>query len=623
MIVSHTKPPSPAFSSIFAGMGFWKEIIRMVRPYQGYAFLSIMSNFFAVIFSLFSLTMLLPFLDLLFDRSLIQTESPVLEATPESINLYIQYLLGGIILEKGKTGALAIIAGVIILLFLIKNVFRYLGMYYMSPLRNGIVRDLREMVYLHTLILPLSFYAGKRTGDVITRMTHDVQEVEWSVMSFLIMFFREPIALLIFTLALLLISPWLTLLALVLIPLVGYIIHLVSKSLQHSATLGQERVSMLTSILEETIQGIRIIKSFNAISVAEEKYQKSNQNFTQVLTRVYRQRDLSSPLTEILVVLVLITVMYYGGIQVLSSSHGLDAGVFLLYLAIFSQIIPPAKSLITAYYNIRKGETSMARINSLLNEDEVIIEKQNANDIKNINKNILFENVCFSYQADPVLININLEIRKGESIAIVGASGSGKSSLLNLIPRFYEPTEGRILIDGTDIRDLNISSLRALTGLVSQETILFNDSVRQNILMGLENVAEEDILQAARVANAHEFIQALPLAYDTLIGDRGIKLSGGQRQRLALARAVLRNPPLLLLDEATSALDSQSELLVQEAIDQVMKNRTSIIVAHRLSTIRKADRIIVLDKGRIIEEGNHSTLIANKGAYYQLWNMQS
>lgn len=613
----------PSFSAIFAIMRFWNEILRLVRPYRGYAVLSGLSNILAVLFGLVSISMLLPFLDLLFGRTQIITTAPALKADPASLNAYVQYLMGDIIRQRGQIGALAFLSLGIIILFFLKNIFRYLGMYFMSPLRNGIVRDLRNALYEHTLILPLSYYAGKRSGDIITRMSQDVQEVEWSITNFLIMFLREPIALLIFLTALIIINPWLTLIAAVLIPVAGFFINLISKRLQKNAGLGQERLGWLTSILDETIQGIRIIKSFNAISLADEKYRKSNEQFTRVLTRVYRQRDLAAPLTEMLVVLVLMTILWYGGNQVLSDSSTLDAGVFLLYLAVFSQVIPPAKSLITAYYYMRKGEASLVRIRELLEAEEVITEKPEAVMVSKMQSGIRFEDVSFAYLQDNVLDHINLEIRQGDCLAIVGASGSGKSTLLNLIPRFYDPVSGRITMDGMDIRDLNIAGLRALTGLVSQDTILFNDTVKQNILMGLNDVGDNEIERAARLADAHTFIISLPQGYDTLIGDRGLKLSGGQRQRLALARAILRNPPLLLLDEATSSLDTQAEAQVQAAIDASMQGRTTVIVAHRLSTIRQAGRIIVMEKGKIVEEGDHARLMQKKGRYYNLWTLQS
>lgn len=604
-------------------MWFWKVILKLIKPYAGYAALSAIFSFLSVVFSLFSLTMIIPFLELLFQDTIPQIPEPVLRANPESLNEWFRYQLGSIIQAEGKEGALWIISFVVITLFFLKNLFRYLANFFMSPLRNKVVMDLRNTMYERILILPLSYFSRKRSGDILSRISGDVQEVEWSVMSFLIMLFRQPIALVIFVTALIFISPGLTLVALLLIPIAGYVISLSGKWLNRIAMKGQQQLGGLVSMIEETIGGIRIIKSFNAIDTTEAQFKEQNQVYTKLLTRIYRQRDLAAPLTEVIAILAMVCVIWFGGQQVLNPQNPMDAKVFLLYLAIFSQIIPPAKSLISAYYNILKGAASMERIQEVIQEDESIADDPAAIEKVHFTKSIEIRNLNFKYQDDYVLKDVSLKLKKGERLAIVGPSGSGKTTLLNLLPRFYDCPPGTIFIDGIDIRKVRIHSLRAMMGLVSQDTILFNDTVKENILFGKAGVREEDIVKAARIAHADEFIREMPQSYDTIVGDRGIKMSGGQRQRLALARAILRNPPILLLDEATSALDTQSEREVQAALDDIMQERTSLVVAHRLSTIMEAHKIIVMENGRIAEEGNHESLLAAKGLYYRLWMMQT
>jgi len=603
-------------------MWFWRIILRLIKPYAGYAFLSASASLFSVVFSLVSLAMILPFLDLLFSEELQLGVAPALHANPEAINAWLRYQLSLVILDHGREGALFLIVVTVVVLFFLKNLFRYLGYWFIAPLRNRVIRNLRNALYDKILILPLSYYSDRRSGDILSRISSDVLEVEWSVMSFLIMLFRHPIALLLFIGALVFISPSLTLFAALLLPLAGWVISLAGKWLNRMAARGQEKVGGLVSQLDETISGIRIIKSFNAIGHADARFREANEDFTRLLTRVYRQRDLAMPLTETLAILAMVSVIWFGGRQVLSPGQSLDAQVFLLYLAVFSQIIAPARALISAYYYIRKGEASMRRIQDILDAPEVITEKEKALGKKDFRSGITFRNVHFSYGGEEVLCGIDLELRKGESVAVVGPSGSGKTTLLNLIPRFYDPEQGQVLLDGEDIRNLRIHDLRGLIGMVSQDTILFNDSIRNNIAFGKEDASLEDIRNAARVAQADDFIREMPQAYDTAVGDRGLTLSGGQRQRLAIARAVLRNPPILLLDEATSALDQASEQQVQEALTEVMKERTSLIVAHRLATVRHADRIVVLGNGKIIEEGSHESLLAAKGTYHQMWVLQ-
>lgn len=603
-------------------MWFWKVIGKLIRPYSGYVLLTIISSFLSIVFSLFSITMIIPFLDLLFQDELRVESRPELIADPEVLNAFFRYYLSQLIDIYGKAGALWNVSLVVVALFFLKNLFRFLANYFMAPLRAKVLRNLRNQLYEKITALPLSFYGKGKAGDMLSRVSSDVQEVEWSVMSFLIMLFRQPMALIIFLGALIIISPELTLFALILIPLAGLLVSQTTRWLNKLAVKGQEQMSGLVSILEESLGGIRIIKAFNAIDHSDARFRSQNQEYTNLLTRVYRRRDLGVPLSETLSILAMVSVIWFGGRQVLDPTHPLQANMFLLYLTIFSQVIPPAKSLISAYYYIQKGSASMERIQEVLDASDCIPEQSDAVPIREFRKALEVEGLYFAYDSEAVLENIRLHIHKGESLAIVGPSGSGKSTLLNLLPRFYDPQQGEIKIDGTDIRHFRLSDLRNLMGLVSQDTILFNASVMENIRFGLNEAGDEEVREAARLAQAEAFILTLPEGFDTHIGDRGLKLSGGQKQRLALARAILRNPPILLLDEATSALDNQSEREVQDALQSVMRERTSIVVAHRLSTIRQADRILVMESGRIREEGKHAELMEKKGLYYRLWMMQ-
>jgi subfamily B ATP-binding cassette protein MsbA len=517
----------------------------------------------------------------------------------------------------------------IVVLFFLKNLFRYLGMFFLAPLRNGVVKDIRNEMYLKILILPLSYYTEQRKGDLISRMTSDVQEVEWSIMSSLEMIFREPLTILFFVITLFFISPSLTVFVLVLLPISGYLIGQVGKSLKRTSMKGQKKMGELLSIIEETISGLRIIKAFNAIPSAEQNFNDHNRSYFRLMTRLYRKRDLASPLSEFLGALVLVIVLWFGGRLVLSPQNPLDAATFIVYLGIFSQLIPPAKAITTAVYNIQRGAASVERIEEVLKAEEVIVEKPDAKPISEFKREIEFRDVFFSYTTvdnktkQEVLKDICLSIPKGRTIALVGPSGAGKTSMINLLPRFYDVTRGEIFIDDMPLKDLVISDVRGLMGLVTQESILFNDTVFNNIALGNRKATIEEVEAAARIANAHEFIMKMDNGYFTNIGDRGTKLSGGQKQRLSIARAVLKNPPIMLLDEATSSLDTESERLVQDALINLMKNRTSVVIAHRLSTIQFADEIIVLDNGTIVERGSHQELIGHNGLYKKLHALQS
>jgi subfamily B ATP-binding cassette protein MsbA len=510
----------------------------------------------------------------------------------------------------------------IIVLYFLRNLFRYLALYFLSFVRNGVVKDLRNDLYLKILILPISYFNEKRKGDIIARMTNDVQEVEWSIMSSLEMAFRDPITIIAYLITLLIISPSLTLFVLILLPVAGYIIGWIGKSLRRTSDKSQLKMGILLSVIEETISGLRIIKAFNAIDFTDNRFKAFNNDYNKLMIKLYQKRDLASPLSEFLSACVVTFVLWYGGKLVFTPGNNLDAAAFLVYLGIFSQIMPPAKAITQAYYNIQKGAASVDRIEYVLSEPEVIEEKPDAVEKKEFHTAIEYRNVTFAYSVEPVLKNINLTIPKGKTIAVVGPSGGGKSTLVDLLPRFYDCPQGGIYIDGIDIRDIIIHNVRGLMGIVSQETILFNDSVFNNIAFGLENISLEQVMHAAKVANAHEFIERMPEGYHTNIGDRGVKLSGGQRQRISIARAVLRNPPILILDEATSALDTESERLVQQALENLMRNRTSIVIAHRLSTIQFADEIIVLQAGELVERGSHNDLLEKNGVYRRLYDLQ-
>jgi subfamily B ATP-binding cassette protein MsbA len=609
----------------------WK-VLRYALPYKGYAMLNIVFNVIGVLFSLASFTLFIPVLNILFRQTKRMTVAPphidwslsqITHINKELLSDNFNYLIQQSIDKYGDATALLFIAIAIVVLFFLKNFFRYMAMFFLAPVRNGVVKDLRNSLYHKMLILPLGYYSDQRKGDLMSRVTTDVQEVEWSIMSSLEMMFREPITILCYLITMMVMSPHLTLFVLVMLPISGLIIGQIGKSLKRTSVKGQRKMGEIISIIEETISGLRIIKAFNAIGYSQRKFEESNNNYFKLMNRLYRKRDLASPLSEFLGAMVMVVVLWYGGQLIFRKDTLLDGSVFLVYLAIFSQILNPAKAIVTAIYNIQKGAASVDRIQYVLDAVETISQKENAISLKNFEHQIEYRNVSFQYEKDEVLKNINLTIQKGKTVALVGTSGGGKSTMVDLLPRFYDVISGDILIDGIPITELVISDLRGLMGIVSQETILFNGSVYENIAFGLNNASLDDVIAAAKVANAHEFIDTLEMGYETNIGDRGVKLSGGQRQRISIARAVLKNPPILILDEATSALDTESERLVQDALTNLMKNRTSVVIAHRLSTIQHADEIVVMQKGEIVERGNHAALLELNGVYSKLHEMQS
>lgn len=602
------------------------KILTYVKPYWPYASLNVFFNILAVIFSLASFAVFIPILNMLFKMQDIPEEAVALNMFDfDSITQNFSFYAGQLIKMHGELDTLLYIAFIILGLYFLKNLFRYLAMFFLAPIRNGVVRDLRNDMYKKVLILPISYFSEKKKGDIISRMTSDVLEIEWSIMSSLESVFREPIAIIASIAVLFFMSPSLTIFVMVLLPISGFLIGQIGKSLKRTSDKSQKSMGFILSVIEETIGGLRIIKGFTAINSTEKKFQAINQDYTNLMVKLYRKRDMASPLSEFMGVGVVVTILWYGGRLILSEDSSMQAAEFLVYLGIFSQILNPAKAITTAFYNIQKGAASVERVEGVLDAPEMIEEKPQAIAKKEFIDIIEYKDLSFSYQNDvEVLKKINLKIAKGKTIALVGASGGGKSTLADLLPRFYDPQEGSISIDGVDIKDLVIDDVRGLMGIVTQESILFNDTVFNNIALGIEDkVTLEEVKNAAKIANAHEFIEQMEEGYDSIIGDRGQKLSGGQRQRLSIARAVLKNPPIMILDEATSALDTESERLVQQALENLMKNRTSLVIAHRLSTIQHADEIIVVDKGEIVERGIHEELLKEKGIYHRLHDMQA
>lgn len=607
-------------------------VLQYIKGYWRYAVFNIVFNILSAGFSLFSIAMLFPFLQVLFSDdskkmdAILKAGKPELELSSSSIIDNVNYILASDIKVHSQIHTLVGICIFIIITIFFKNLFRYLGMFFIAPIRNGVVKDLRNNLFKKILVLPLSYYSDERKGDIMSRMTADVREIEWSIMSSLEMIFREPVTIIISLVFMFLLSWELTLMALILLPISGIVIGRIGKSLRRTSSQEKDRTGILMSIMDETLGGLRIIKAFNAENSIKQKFYKVNNDYTSLMVKVYRRIDLSSPLSEFMGITVFVIILYVGGKMVLGDHPEMMGAVFITYLALFSQLIAPAKSFTTAYYNIQKGLASADRVNKILNAEVTIKDPINPKKISSFEKEIVYKNVSFAYrenEAGWVLNNINIKIEKGKTIALVGQSGSGKTTMADMLPRFYDPSEGEITIDGISIKDANIFDVRALMGIVTQESILFNDTIYNNIAFGLENCSMEKVIEAAKIANAHEFISEMKEGYETSIGDRGSKLSGGQRQRISIARAVLKNPPILILDEATSALDTESERLVQDALNKLMKNRTSVVIAHRLSTIQHADEIIVMQKGEIVERGTHIELIAKNANYRKLHDLQS
>lgn len=607
------------------------EIYKLTFSYKIKAILVIIFNLLYVIFNLISLVLFIPFLQLIFPKDAGENAEVLIKPIykggftnfVEYCSDMYQYIMKGMVANDPKQALLLVCISVLTAFFL-KNLFRYFAIYHQSYLRMAVVRDLRDKMFQKAMNLPLAFYSEEKKGDIMARMNSDVGEIEIAVVSMLELIFREPIAIVINLAALIYWSPQLTLISFLLLPISAFVISRIGKSLKKTAKAGQEQMGVLFSSMEENLGAIRIIKAFNAIPYVSKTFHAINLRHQQLITTTFRKRDLSPPLNEFLGSAVMLGIVWFGGSMILDAKQdsGLTGDKFIGFILVFSQLLRPIQGIATSIASLNKAKASQDRINEILEADEHIYETENPVAVQEIKKGITYKNVSFKYKDALVLKNINLFIPYGQTVALVGESGSGKSTIADLMPRFYDVNEGEILFDETPIKNMAITDLRSQIGMVTQESILFNDSVRNNIAFGMTDVSDEDIMQAAKVANAHEFIERLENGYDTNIGERGNKLSGGQKQRLNIARAVLKNAPVLILDEATSALDTESEKLVQDALEKLMKNRTSLVIAHRLSTIRNADIIVVLNKGEILETGNHETLIQQKGAYYNLCMMQ-
>jgi len=606
-------------------MKYFKQILMYAKPYKGYGVLNIISNIFYALFGTLAFVSLMPMLKVLFKSSAPVNTVPIYSGISELgdyIENYINYFITQKVNSDGESQALLFMIILIIATFLLKNIFGYLAMFFITFLRNGVLKDLRNDLYEKTVDLPLSYFSEKRKGDLIARISTDVLEIQHSFLSILELIVREPLTIIFTIIAMLALSPQLTVFVFLFIPISGYIISLVGKSLKKKSDSVQKEQGYFLSVLEETLGGLRVIKGFNAEGYFNSKFHASTSRFYDYSNSLLNRQNLASPMSEFLGIGVIAILLWYGGSLVLVEKT-LAPDAFIVFMGLAYNILTPAKAISKAVYGVKKGDAAAERVLEILNTVSPLKDKEDAIVKDGFNKSISLENISFKYEDDYVLKDFSLEIPIGKTVAFVGQSGSGKSTIANLITRFYDVNEGSIKIDGTDIRDITKKSLRDLQGLVSQDSILFNDTIKNNILLGVTDKSDDEIVSAATIANAHEYIKDLPKGYDTNIGDSGNKLSGGQKQRLSIARAVLKNPPIMILDEATSALDTESERLVQDAIEKMMKNRTSIVIAHRLSTIQNADLIVVMQKGKIVEQGKNEDLLKNKGVYYNLVKMQS
>jgi len=599
------------------------ELLTFIKPYKTNVVLNVICNILMVIFSVFSITLFIPFLNILLDEAELVTTKPVISTFDlESYVNAMSYYFSQIIIEHGPKKALAYVLGAILGSYFFRNLFRYLSLFFITPARNGIVRDVRQRLFDHSLALPIGFFNERRKGDIISRVSNDVNEIEWSILNVMEVVVREPLMIIGALSVMLFISAKLTLFVILLLLVSTLVIGGIGRVLKKQSNDAQDKLGTLMSILEQGLSGLKVIKAFNAEGYQKAQFQEVNNEYRGILTRMLRRRDLSSPLSEFLGIGIFAILILYG--FDLIQQGALQKSTFIAFILAFWNVTEPAKKFSTAYYNIRKGMAAVDRVNEVIHQKNAIVDSENAVPLPTFQQDIVFENVNFSYPSNEqkVLDDINLTVPKGKIIALVGPSGGGKSTLVDLIGRYHDVTGGSIKVDGKDVRHLKLHDLRKLFGLVTQEPILFNDTIYNNITFGFEDVTEEQVVKAAKIANAHDFIVESAAGYQTNIGDRGGKLSGGQRQRLTIARAILRNPPILILDEATSALDSKSEQLVQQSIQEVMKNRTAIIIAHRLSTIQHADEIVVLKDGKIVEQGSHEYLMEHAGDYQKLVKMQ-
>ena len=606
-------------------MKYFKKILHYAVPYKGYAALNVFFNILYAVFSALSFVVLMPLLKVIFKEDAAITKvKPVYEGIMsldtyfnESFSYYVYTLVGE---DKGKTLTLVIV--LIIAIFLLKNLFSYLGFYAITFLKNGVLKDIRNDLYQKTVSLPISHYTEKRKGDIMARIGSDVIEVHYSFLSILELIFRDPLMIIITIGVMLILSTKLTLFVFIFLPISGFLINVIGKNLKKTSDKVQHEQGHFLSLLEETLSGLRVIKGFNAENVFTRKFQESTSRFEKLSNKLMTKTQLAGPVSEVLGISVIAVLLWYGGSLVLVD-QSLDGEAFITYIGLAYNILTPAKSISKASFTIKKGNAAAERILEILETEDPLKDHKNAVEKKEFTSAIEFNNISFKYEDDYVLKNFSLKVPKGKSVALVGQSGSGKSTLANLVTRFYYVNQGSITIDGENIKNITKKSLLGLMGIVTQDSILFNDSVAENIKLGKQNATDEEILKAAQIANADEFVQNILDKYNANIGDSGNKLSGGQKQRLSIARAVLKNPPIMILDEATSALDTESEQLVQIALEKMMENRTSIVIAHRLSTIQNADNIVVMKKGEIVEQGKHEELLSKKGEYYKLVTMQT
>ena len=604
----------------------WSLFRRFVPPYRKYLILNIFFNVLAAFLTLFSFAVIVPILEILFKIKDVQYEYWAIgsHSLKDVLINNFYYYTQDCIHNWGPVGTLMAMAGLLVFMTMLKTGATYLSSYFVIPMRAGIVRDLRNFVYEKIVRLPIGFFTNERKGDVMARMTGDVSEIENSIMSTLDMIFKDPIMIIVCLSMMLFMSWQLTVFVLLLLPIAGSIMGRVGKRLKRASFEGQQQWGQLMSNIEETLGGLRIIKAFNAEQKVTNRFHSGNQEFFRITRNVQRRQSLAHPMSEFLGTITIAIVLVFGGTLILSGTSGMNAASFIYYMVIFYSVINPAKDLTKAMYSIQKGLASMQRVDAILNAVNPISDSEKPETIKDLKGEIRYENVTFGYDPEvPVVKGVSLSIKPGETVALVGQSGSGKSTMADLLPRFYDINGGSIKVDGHDIRNLRVHDLRGMMGNVNQEAILFNDTVFNNIAFGVKNATMEQVIAAAKIANAHEFIMATEDGYSTNIGDRGCRLSGGQRQRISIARAILKNPPILILDEATSALDSESERLVQQALERLMKDRTTLVIAHRLSTIKNASQICVMHEGEIVESGTHDELIAKNGYYMRLVEMQS
>lgn len=606
-------------------MNYFKKIFRFARPYKKYAVFNIICNIFYALFATLSMVSLIPMLTVLFGDAENITTPPVYEGLAHLkpyIEDYLNYYITTTRSTKGAEYTLGVMVVVIISLFLLKNFFNYLAMFFITFLRNGVLKDIRNAMYKKVVELPIAYFSEKRKGDVIARISSDVLEIQHSFLSILELVVREPLTIIFTIVAMFALSPKLTLFVFIFIPVSGFIISMIGKRLKKQSDKAQLEQGYFLSVIEETLGGLKVIKGFNSENYFNKRFRDSTKRFYNLSNKILNRQNLASPASEFLGIIVIAILLWYGGHMVLIE-NSLSGATFIAYMGLAYNILTPAKSISKASYGVKKGNAAAERVLSILEEKNPIADTENAVRKNSFDKEINIQNINFQYEEEKVLKNFSLRIPKGKTIALVGQSGSGKSTIANLITRFYDVQQGSISIDGTDIRNMELQSLRGLMGLVTQDSILFNDTVKTNVALGKEDASDQEVEEALKVANAYEFVQQLPNGIYTNIGDSGNKLSGGQKQRLSIARAVLKNPPIMILDEATSALDTESEKLVQNALENMMKNRTSLVIAHRLSTIQNADLIVVMQKGEIAEQGTHDELMARNGTYKKLVDMQS